>query len=82
MFKGTPMLIQWDGTVIDKWLRLREGNEPTLFEICQRCYDDIIDGEILAENHLKPTNGEPIDKYLLIAEHKSYGTCKICKGRC
>ena len=82
MFEGIPMLIQWDGTVIDKWLRLREGNEPTLFEICQRCYDDICDGEILAENHLKPTNGEPMDKYLLVAEWQSKGTCRICKGRC
>ena len=76
------MLIQWDGTLIDKWLKQREGNEPTLFEICQRCYDDICDGEILAENHLTPINGEPQDKYLLVAEWQSNGTCRICKGRC
>lgn len=76
------MLIQWEGSKVDKWLKAREGNEPTIFEICRRCYDDIECGEIDPENHLKPSHDEPMDKYLLIVEHKSYGTCKICEGRC
>jgi hypothetical protein len=76
------MLIQWEGSKVDRWLKEREGNEPTIFEICERCYEDIITGEIWAENHLIPVNGEPMDKFLYVAEYKSNGTCKICKGRC
>lgn len=76
------MLIQWEGSKIDKWLRQREGNEPTLFEICDGCYGDIITGLMDASKALVPVNGEPQDKFLYVAEYKSHGCCRICKGRC
>jgi len=76
------MLIQWEGSKIDKWLKLREGNELTIFEICNDCYTEIITGQIDAEDYLKPINGEPQDKFLYVVEYKSHGSCRICKGRC
>jgi hypothetical protein len=77
------MLIQWEGTAVDLWLSQKEGREPTVFSICDRCYDDIICDEIVPENHLKPQGkNEPQDKYLFVSEFKSDGTCKICKGEC
>lgn len=76
------MLIQWDGSKIDKWLKTKEGNEPTLFEICKYCYEEIITGELDANEFLIPINGEPTDKFLYVAEYKSHGCCRVCKGRC
>ena len=76
------MYIQWEGNLVDKWLKQREGNEPTIFEVCPDCYGDIITGELDAYEKLIPVNGEPQDKFLYVAEYKTYGCCRICKGRC
>lgn len=76
------MYIQWYGKIIDKWQQKREGNEATIFEVCPRCYDDIECGEINPSEHLIPSHNEPQDRFLMVAEYKSYGKCLICKGVC
>lgn len=72
------MIIQWDGGKVDRWLK-DTGREPTTFIVCERCWDDICDGEVDAEDFLKPENGDPIDKYLTIIDEDSTGQCDICK---
>jgi hypothetical protein len=77
------MLIQWEGSTLDLWLSQKEGREPTVFSICDDCYDDIVTDEICPENHLIPEGkGEPMDKYLFVSEFESDGNCQICKGEC
>jgi hypothetical protein len=76
------MLIQWEGSTLDQWLSLTNA-EPTVFEICDRCYDYIVCGDLIPEDILKPTGkGEPQDKYLYISEYQSQGKCEICRGWC
>jgi hypothetical protein len=76
------MLIQWEGTVLDQWLRLTNA-EPTIFEICEECYEAIVCGHLDPEKVLKPIGkSEPQDKYLYISEYQTEGKCQICKGWC
>jgi hypothetical protein len=76
------MLIQWEGTVLDQWLRLTNA-EPTVFEICSDCYEAIVCGHLDPEKLLSPTGkNEPQDKYLYISEYQTKGKCEICKGWC
>jgi hypothetical protein len=76
------MLIQWEGTVLDQWLRLTNA-EPTVFEICLDCYEAIVCGHLDPGKLLSPTGkGEPQDKYLYISEYQTQGKCQICKGWC
>ena len=76
------MLIQYYGSVIDQWLRGKE-TDPTVFEICADCYDDIVCGDTEAKDVLVPKQkNEPTDKFLDVIAFVSQGTCEICKKGC
>ncbi len=75
--------IQWEGKVVDQWLRQKEGREPTIFEICPDCWDGIICGDIDPDKLLIPRfKDEPQDKYLYVSEYNTKGKCEICEGWC
>jgi hypothetical protein len=75
------MLIQWEGSAVDLCLSHKEGREPTKFNICENCYDDIICGEREAEKVLIPSGySEPQDKYLYVSDWGHEDECEICRG--
>ena len=69
--------IEWSGKLMDKWIESTH-KEPTQFDICDECWDEMCFGELEAEELLKTKQGEPQDKYLAIIQEDITGICCIC----
>lgn len=69
--------IQWNGNQVDKWIE-KTHKEPTQFDICNNCWDEICFGDLEADELLLTKQGEPQGKYLQTLQEDITGICCVC----